>query len=56
MNAKTNSVSAGAYYGCLDRISEQEDGKRHYANIVLQITKAFAPCGRLEAEAKLACC
>ncbi|MCZ8322141.1 MAG: type I restriction endonuclease subunit R [Novosphingobium sp.] len=30
---------------CLDHILEQEDGKRRYADTVLQMTKAFALCG-----------
>ena len=34
---------------CLDRILEQEDGKRRYADTVLQITKAFALCSTLKA-------
>jgi len=33
---------------CLDHILEQEDGKRRYADTVLQMTKAFALCGTLD--------
>lgn len=30
---------------CLDRILEQENGKRKYCDVVLKMTKAFALCG-----------
>ena len=33
---------------CLDHVLEQEDGKRRYADTVLQMTKAFALCGTLD--------
>ena len=33
---------------CLDHILELEDGKRRYADTVLQMTKAFALCGTLD--------
>ena len=33
---------------CLDHILDQEDGKRRYADTVLQMTKAFALCGTLD--------
>jgi type I restriction enzyme R subunit len=33
---------------CLEQILEQEDGKRRYADTVLQMTKAFALCGTLD--------
>jgi len=33
---------------CLDHILEQEDGKRRYADTVLQMTKAFALSGTLD--------
>ena len=33
---------------CLDRILGQEDGKRRYADTVLQMTRAFALCGTLD--------
>ena len=33
---------------CLDHILAQEDGKRRYADTVLQMTKAFALCGTLD--------
>ncbi|MBF2755413.1 MAG: type I restriction endonuclease subunit R [Gammaproteobacteria bacterium AqS3] len=33
---------------CLDRILEQDEGKRRYADAVLQMTKAFALCGTLD--------
>ena len=33
---------------CLDHILEQDDGKRRYADTVLQMTKAFALCGTLD--------
>ena len=33
---------------CLDHVLEQEDGKRRYADTVLQMTKAFALCGALD--------
>jgi len=33
---------------CLDHVLEHEDGKRRYADTVLQMTKAFALCGTLD--------
>ena len=33
---------------CLDHVLEQEDGKRRFADTVLQMTKAFALCGTLD--------
>ena len=33
---------------CMDCVLEQEDGKRRYADTVLQMTKAFALCGTLD--------
>lgn len=33
---------------CLDHVLKQEDGKRRYADTVLQMTKAFALCGTLD--------
>ena len=33
---------------CLDHILGQDDGKRRYADTVLQMTKAFALCGTLD--------
>ena len=33
---------------CMDHILEQDDGKRRYCDIVLQMTKAFALCGTLD--------
>ena len=33
---------------CMDRILDQEDGKRRYCDTVLQMTKAFALCGTLD--------
>ncbi|AGY92455.1 hypothetical protein SPICUR_07465 [Spiribacter curvatus] len=33
---------------CLDHVLAQEDGKRRYADTVLQMTKAFALCGTLD--------
>ncbi len=33
---------------CMDHVLEQEDGKRRYCDIVLQMTKAFALCGTLD--------
>lgn len=33
---------------CLDHVLEQEEGKRRYADTVLQMTKAFALCGTLD--------
>lgn len=36
---------------CMNHILEQENGKRRYCDIVLQMTKAFALCGTLD-EAK----
>jgi type I restriction enzyme R subunit len=33
---------------CLDHVLEQGDGKRRYADTVLQMTKAFALCGTLD--------
>lgn len=33
---------------CLDHVLDQEDGKRRYADTVLQMTKAFALCGTLD--------
>ena len=33
---------------CLDHVLGQEDGKRRYADTVLQMTKAFALCGTLD--------
>jgi type I restriction enzyme, R subunit len=33
---------------CMDHILEQEDGKRRYCDVVLQMTKAFALCGTLD--------
>ncbi len=33
---------------CLDHVLEKEDGKRRYADTVLQMTKAFALCGTLD--------
>lgn len=33
---------------CMDHILGQEDGKRRYADTVLQMTKAFALCGTLD--------
>ena len=38
---------------CLDHVLEQEDGKRRYADTVLQMTKAFALCGTLDEALKL---
>ncbi|MCY4264043.1 MAG: type I restriction endonuclease subunit R [Gammaproteobacteria bacterium] len=38
---------------CLDHILEQNDGKRRYADTVLQITRAFALCGTLEQAVEL---
>lgn len=39
---------------CLDHVLEQEDGKRRYADTVLQMTKAFALCGTLDEAMELA--
>lgn len=33
---------------CMDHVLGQEDGKRRYADTVLQMTKAFALCGTLD--------
>lgn len=33
---------------CLDHILKQDDGKRRYADTVLQMTKSFALCGTLD--------
>jgi type I restriction enzyme R subunit len=33
---------------CLDHVLERENGKRRYADTVLQMTKAFALCGTLD--------
>ena len=33
---------------CLERVLQHEDGKRRYADTVLQMTKAFALCGTLD--------
>ena len=38
---------------CLDHILEQEDGKRRYADTVLQMTRAFALCGTLDEAVEL---
>ena len=38
---------------CLDHILGQEDGKRRYADAVLQATRAFALCGTLEEALKM---
>ena len=38
---------------CLDRVLAQEDGKRRYADTVLQVTKAFALCGTLDEAVEL---
>ena len=39
--------------GYLDHVLEQEDGKRRYADTVLQMIKAFALCGTLDEALKL---
>ena len=39
---------------CLDHILEQEDGKKRYADTVLQMTKAFALCGTIDEALELA--
>ena len=38
---------------CMDCVLAQEDGKRRYADTVLQMTKAFALCGTLDEALKL---
>lgn len=38
---------------CMDRILARENGKRRYADTVLQMTKAFALCGTLDEAMKL---
>ena len=38
---------------CMDRILAHENGKRRYADTVLQMTKAFALCGTLDEAMKL---
>ena len=38
---------------CMDHILGQEDGKRRYCDIVLQMTKAFALCGTLNEAMKV---
>ncbi len=45
-NYKTNALAL--IPECLDHILGQEDGKRRYADAVLQATRAFALCGTLE--------
>ena len=38
---------------CLDHILAQENGKRRYCDVVLQMTKAFALCGTLDEATRL---